>query len=510
LNLTDLSDQVKNNIQIIVCMMLMSLALGCKKETISHHIAENHQSPAGSFAQTPNLPQRQAADQKMKILALGLTDLVIDPQFIEALYRTLPCDGWLNLDEFGGTFRTFTGGRNLYSEMNIAVRKYLQDHSNRNYVTPAMNGLVIEGVQYTADITIPYYPETNLAIPPIAAAGVDDAQDRITGYLVAGRDKAYFLNSATVPAGLDSIFPHDIENVYQAAVFSGGSAAHSSLRAQPITAHEAMSRPVIVISLGDGPDPSRENDPCYYLTNGGWSGGGSGGSGGGTTGCDPDDDCAYRQAPPNEPACSWTCDPNWTPSGQCLETASITGAQLNASHNSGANKSRVRFHISRMDPIWSFQPARLGKNGLSVAESRFKLENREAWQLFDFITYTDPIPVLRSGMLCQVSGATGTRNGFGLSPGGLVTNNLTAWWYARYWITIYEDDWWVVNNKEIHPPGVTYVENSWTHRVRATAATDLYYNGIIVLDNEGCASGFCTSIALDDGFPGEFLLRVGI
>ena len=49
--------------------------------------------------------------------------------------------------------------------------------------------------------------------------------------------------------------------------------------------------------------------------------------------------------------------------------------------------------------------------------------------------------------------------GFDINANGEAFGNATStfWIYNRYWITIYEDDWWVTNPKEIPAPGITYL-----------------------------------------------------
>ncbi|MBL0015010.1 MAG: hypothetical protein IPP17_00900 [Bacteroidetes bacterium] len=516
---------MKPKLSFIALLLFVFVFSACEKEVPPPHSDMNGNSPSMSADYSPNPDQRLTTDRSLQILALGFTDLVADSQFVDALYRTMPCDGWLGLEEFGRYFNAATVDRNLYAEMNLAIRKYLKDNTNRDYVTPAIQQLKIDGVQYVPDITIPYFGETNLLIPPIVAAGVDDENDRLTGYLVAGRDIAFYASS-TSPLQMLTIESDLVGTTYQAPMFEGVSSVFSTLRAQSISSEEARNRPMIVIAVGDGPDPNRENDPCYQSNGGGgWTGGtGSGGTSGSGIGCTvgADEDCAYKTGPVNYPMCIGGCDPIFTNTNQCLSTVSFESGQLFAPHNSGSNTSKVRYMISKMknnglnelmgvvdNPAPNVIVSNLGLN-----KCRIKLEDRNSTNtsLNAVVNYTQHTLLQE---ICQWSPTWGGNSfvlatGFDINANGEAFGNATStfWIYNRYWITIYEDDWWVTNPKEIPAPGITYLTNEEYHQIRATASTDLYYNGFLNLDLVGCTANFCDQISLNDAYPGNFVLRV--
>lgn len=492
---------MKPKLLIVLILACIACNMGCKKETL---LPSKVTSPTSGNSFTPNLAQRAATDVNLQILALGLTDLAVDEDFLNLLYLTMPCDGFLDLNEFEGMFRLSTEGRELFEEMNVAICKYLQDENETDYVTSALNGLVIDDIEYAAEITIPYFDELDLEIPAIVAAGVDDSLDRLTGYIIDDRDVAYIFDP--ILSGLNTISAFDIDDHFAAPTISGHTSFKANLFAQPVSAQEARLRPLIVIALGDEPDPEREIDPCYFASGGGWSGGGSGG-GSGASGCtiNGDEDCAYKVGPVDYPACGNNCSPAFTATGYCLTNVALKEGILNATHNSSAGKVKVRYMITRMFLASTIAGDHLGDGGNTTnSETRIKLEDRDASNISSFVSYTDHV-LLPESLICQVN-----NNGFDLNAGGAVVSNSTYWWYNRYWITIFEDDWWVTNRKEIHPPGLIYYDLTKSHKIRATAKTDLFYNGIIVLDNYSCAFGNCDSDWLDDGYPGAFKFEVSI
>ena len=215
----------------------------------------------------------------------------------------------------------------------------------------------------------------------------------------------------------------------------------------------------------------------------------------------------YKDGPVDYPACSTSCDPNFTNNGgQCLTKLEFVEGALNTRFSThGHLDTKVRFLISKMKP--NKENEHLGVGGTSHRERRIFLENRDVWYTSNVESYSGLV-ILND--ICQTLDNNGPVTGFDLNSVGDISSNNTMWYLNRYWITIYEDDWWIANKKEIHPRGHTYTNLNHTHKIRATASTDTYYNGIIVLDTYGCQSGGCDEFFLDDGRPGVFKVKVGI